>query len=101
MQWTPMTIPITNAREEVVCQKILKHLATSKKTTQKNKTNKTNQKHTPKENPCNFKVTCFIHKLYLFEKKIKSVITIYANLSSRCLTNRLFQYRKVSPPAKM
>lgn len=72
-----------------------------KKSTQKNKTNKTNQKHTPKENPCNFKVTYFIHKLYLFEKKIKSVKTIYANLSSRCLTNRLFQYRKVSPPAKM
>lgn len=45
-----------------------------KKSTQKNKTN---QKHTPKENPCNFKVTYFIHKLYLFEKKIKSIKTIY------------------------
>lgn len=30
---------------------ILKHLATSKNPRTKNKTNKTNQKHTPKENP--------------------------------------------------
>lgn len=82
---------------------ILKHLATSKNPhTKKQQKNKTNQKHTPKENPCNFKATCFVHKLYLFEKKkFNSVKTIYANLSSRCLTNRLFQYRKVSPPAKM
>lgn len=49
---------------------ILKHLATSKNPhTKKQQKNKTNQKHTPKENPCNFKATCFVHKLYLFEKK--------------------------------
>lgn len=52
---------------------ILKHLATSKKP---HKKTKTNQKHTPKENSCNFKVTYFIHKLYLFEKKNKSLIVL-------------------------
>lgn len=66
-----MTIPITDAREE---------LATSKNP----KTNPPKKSRKPKtptpppsqENPCNLKITCFIHKLYLFETKKNCLIVL-------------------------
>lgn len=63
-----MTIPITDAREE---------LATSKNP----KTNPPKKSRKPKtppppENPCNLKITCFIHKFYLFETKKNCLIVL-------------------------
>lgn len=66
-----MTIPITDAREE---------LATSKNP----KTNPPKKSRKPKtptpppsqENPCNLKITCFIHKLYLFETEKTCLIVL-------------------------